>query len=118
PAHRRRARRQPGRAGRGDRGRGDHGDPDPVHHHRSAEGPRAADPGGTEGRDPVTITLGVTLYSMTNEWLAGRYTLPELVDEVARRGIGPGVELIGFQSLRGFPDQVSPQDLRSLRDAV
>jgi hypothetical protein len=66
----------------------------------------------------VTITLGVTLYSMTNEWLAGRYTLPELVDEVARRGIGPGVELIGFQSLRGFPDQVSPQDLRSLRDAV
>ena len=30
----------------------------------------------------MSITLGVTLYSMTNEWLAGRYTLPELVDEV------------------------------------
>lgn len=66
----------------------------------------------------MSITLGVTLYSMTNEWLAGRYTLPELLDEVARRGLGPGVELIGFQSLRGFPHQVDPTDVKALRDAL
>jgi hypothetical protein len=60
----------------------------------------------------MSVTLGVTLYSMTNEWLAGRYTLPGLVDEVGRRGLGPGVEVIGFQSLRGFPDKVDPADLR------
>ena len=66
----------------------------------------------------MSVTLGVTLYSMTNEWLAGRYTLPELVDEVGRRGLGPGVELIGFQSLRGFPDRVDPDDVKVLRDSL
>lgn len=48
-------------------------------------------------------TLGVTLYSFTNEWVAGTYTLPELLDVVASAGIGPGVEIVGFQSWRGFP---------------
>jgi hypothetical protein len=66
----------------------------------------------------MSIVLGVTLYSMTNEWLAGRYTLPELVDEVGRRGLGPGVEVIGFQSLRGFPNKVDPADIKALRDAI
>jgi sugar phosphate isomerase/epimerase len=66
----------------------------------------------------MSISLGVTLYSMTNEWLAGRFTLPELIDEVGKRKLGPGVEIIGFQSLRGFPDKVSPSDLRDLLDAL
>jgi hypothetical protein len=66
----------------------------------------------------MSVSLGVTVYSMTNEWLAGRYTLPELIDEVGRRGLGPGIELIGFQSLRGFPNRVSRDDLRALRDAI
>jgi hypothetical protein len=66
----------------------------------------------------MSLTLGVTLYSMTNEWLAGRFTLPELVDEVGRRGLGPGVEVIGFQSLRGFPARVDAADLRGLRAAI
>ena len=66
----------------------------------------------------MTVMLGTTLYSMTNEWLAGQYTLGSLIDEVGRRGIGPGVEVIGFQSLRGFPNNVSDEDLRTLRDAI
>lgn len=66
----------------------------------------------------MSIMLGTTLYSMTNEWLAGRYTLSTLIDEVARRGIGPGVEVIGFQSLRGFPNRVSAEQKRALRDAI
>jgi hypothetical protein len=61
----------------------------------------------------MSVSLGVTVYSMTNEWLAGRYTLPELIDEVGRRGLGPGIELIGFQSLRGFPNASSTCDRRS-----
>jgi hypothetical protein len=66
----------------------------------------------------MSISLGVTLYSMTNEWLAGRYSLPELIDEVGRRKLGPGVELIGFQSLRGFPSRVAKKDLDELRAAL
>lgn len=66
----------------------------------------------------MSISLGVTLYSMTNEWLAGRFTLPELVDEVGRQGLGPGVEVIGFQSLRGFPHNVDEVEVRALLDAV
>lgn len=66
----------------------------------------------------MSVRLGVTLYSMTNEWLAGRYTLPQLVDEVGRRGLGPCVELIGFQSFRGFPHGVSKETRRELRAAI
>lgn len=47
--------------------------------------------------------LGTTLYSFTNEWVTARYTLTELLEHVAATGIGPGVELVGFQSIRGFP---------------
>ena len=47
--------------------------------------------------------LGVTLYSMTNEWLARRFTLEQLLATVAELDLGPGVEMVGFQSLRGFP---------------
>ncbi|TXS91872.1 TIM barrel protein [Parahaliea maris] len=66
----------------------------------------------------MSICLGVTLYSMTNEWLAGAYTLPQLIDEMGRRNLGPGVELIGFQSLRGFPNKVSKEDIKELKSAI
>jgi hypothetical protein len=66
----------------------------------------------------MSVKLGVTLYSMTNEWLAGRYTLPELVDEVGRQALGPGVEIIGFQSLRGFPNKVDRKELRDFLAAI
>ncbi|WP_027862089.1 sugar phosphate isomerase/epimerase [Marmoricola sp. URHB0036] len=66
----------------------------------------------------MSIMLGTTLYSMTNEWLAGQYSLGSLIDEVGRRGIGPGVEVIGFQSLRGFPLNTREDEERTLRDAL
>ncbi|BDZ44095.1 sugar phosphate isomerase/epimerase family protein [Naasia aerilata] len=50
-----------------------------------------------------TPLLGTTLYSFTNEWVSARYTLTELLEHVAAAGIGPGVELVGFQSIRNFP---------------
>lgn len=66
----------------------------------------------------MSVTFGVTLFSMTNEWLAGHYTLPRLIDEVGSRKLGPGLEIIGFQSLRGFPNRVSGRELRELREAI
>jgi sugar phosphate isomerase/epimerase len=44
------------------------------------------------------------LYSLTNEWLSGKYDLERILRQVASRGIGPGVEIVGYQSLRSFPD--------------
>jgi hypothetical protein len=48
--------------------------------------------------------MGVTLYSFTNEWLTREYDLAGLLREVARRGLGPNIEIIGFQNFKEFPD--------------
>jgi sugar phosphate isomerase/epimerase len=48
--------------------------------------------------------IGVSLYSFTNEWLTRKYDLHELINEVAKRGMGPNIEIIGFQSFKEFPD--------------
>ena len=46
---------------------------------------------------------GVTLYSFTPDFHAGRYTLEQLIVKAAELNMGPGLELIGFQSVRDFP---------------
>ena len=48
--------------------------------------------------------MGVTLYSFTNEWLTRQFELDTLMREVAKRGLGPNIEIIGFQSFKEFPD--------------
>lgn len=48
--------------------------------------------------------MGATLYAFTNEFLSRRYSFDGLLDETARRGLGAGVEIVGFQSIRGFPE--------------
>ncbi len=65
-----------------------------------------------------TINTGVSLFSFTNEWRLGQYTLESLVDAVSRRAIGPGLEIVGFQSLRGYPhlDAKALADVRRLID--
>jgi sugar phosphate isomerase/epimerase len=52
---------------------------------------------------PELPRLGVTLYSFTPDFHAGRYTFEELMVRAAQLGLGPGLEVIGFQSFRGFP---------------
>lgn len=47
---------------------------------------------------------GATLYAYTNEFLTRRYDVEGLLREVASRGQGPGIEMIGFQSIRTFPE--------------
>jgi hypothetical protein len=49
-------------------------------------------------------TLGTTIYSFTNEWLLRMYTLDEEIQKVAELDLGPAVEIVGFQSIREFPD--------------
>lgn len=48
--------------------------------------------------------VGVTLYSFTPDFHAGRYTLDQLFERAAERNMGPGLEVIGFQSIRNFPN--------------
>lgn len=50
------------------------------------------------------IRLGSTLYAYTNEYHGREFTFEGLVREVARRNLGPGLEVVGFQSIRGFPN--------------
>src|SRR5581483_70491 len=77
-------------------------DAHPVHPRRAGDDPRAAD-GDREAADGAMIRLGTSLFSLTNEWLSRHYTLEQLVAAVAERGLGPGLEIVGFQSLRSFP---------------
>ena len=58
--------------------------------------------------------LGTTLYSFTNEWLQGLCTLDEEVAKVAELDLGPAVEIIGFQTIREFPD-VADDTVRHIR---
>ena len=47
---------------------------------------------------------GVTLYSYTRLFHGRKFTFEELIREVARRGQGPGLEVVGFQSIRNWPN--------------
>ena len=47
---------------------------------------------------------GTTLYSYTRMFHQRQMTFEELIREVARRGQGQGLEVIGFQSIRNFPN--------------
>jgi sugar phosphate isomerase/epimerase len=47
---------------------------------------------------------GVTLYSFTRAFHGRQYDLESLIRKVAEDGYGPGLEVIGFSSFRGFPD--------------
>lgn len=51
-----------------------------------------------------TPIQGVTLYSFTRVFHARQFDLEGLIRKVASEGYGPGLEVIGFSSFRGFPD--------------
>ena len=62
------------------------------------------------------IKLGLSLYSLTSEWAAGRFDLYGLLDTVAAAGIGPGVEIVASQTLRTYP-RVTGEFVGQWRDA-
>src|SRR5947207_12797777 len=49
------------------------------------------------------MKLATSAFSFTNEWLARRYSLEQLIARVADLELGPGIELIGFQTWRTYP---------------
>ncbi len=49
------------------------------------------------------IKLCTSLFSFALEWNSGKYSLESLMAKVNELNLGPGIEIIGFQSLKGFP---------------
>jgi sugar phosphate isomerase/epimerase len=49
------------------------------------------------------IKLSTSLFSFALEWNSGKYSLEQMVAKVKELNLGPGIEIIGFQSLKGFP---------------
>jgi sugar phosphate isomerase/epimerase len=49
------------------------------------------------------MRLGATLYAFTKDYHAHRYTFDELMAKVDELQLGPGLEIVGFQSIRGYP---------------
>jgi len=60
------------------------------------------------------MRLGVSTFSLTNEWLSRRYTLESLLERVVETGLGPGLEVIGHQSWRGYP-RLAREDVLGFR---
>ena len=48
--------------------------------------------------------LGITLFSLTLEMRRPDYSLEGMIRRVAELDLGPGLELVGFQSIRGWPN--------------
>src|SRR6266545_4095499 len=63
------------------------------------------------------MKLATTTFSFTNEWLTRRYSLEQLLRRVAALGLGPGIEVVGFQSWRGYP-QLDANDVLAFRRLV
>lgn len=63
------------------------------------------------------IKLGTTLYSLTNEYHGREYSFEQLVRKVAELDLGPGLEVVGFQSIRTFP-VVDANYIRWFRDLL
>lgn len=63
------------------------------------------------------MKFGTTLFSHTLEWLSRECTLEQMLARIHAEGIGPGVEIIGFQTIRDFP-HISDEFARELRDLL
>jgi sugar phosphate isomerase/epimerase len=61
--------------------------------------------------------LGISLFSPTNEWQQRLYNLDGMLEKVAELGLGPAIEVVGFQTFRDYPD-VSDETARHFRDLL
>lgn len=67
-----------------------------------------------ERKGPI---LGTSLYSFTHEWWQRLYTLDQMIEKVSELGLGPGIEVVGYQSFRSYPD-LSDDFTRHFRDLL
>jgi hypothetical protein len=63
------------------------------------------------------VRVGTSTFSFTDEWLARRFTLPQLLTRIAELGLGPGLEVIGFQTWRSYP-KLSRDEIAEFRSVV
>ena len=83
----------------------------PVHHHSDTETLHIEEHDTKTMKAVAAMTSlgtpiqGVTLYSFTRAFHGREYDLEGLIRKVAAEGYGPGLEVIGFSSFRGFPDR-------------
>ncbi|MFJ9243851.1 sugar phosphate isomerase/epimerase family protein [Streptomyces sp. NPDC101776] len=61
--------------------------------------------------------LGTTLYSLTRDFHGRRITLEDAVRRVAELGLGPGLEVVGFQSFRGWP-RLTDEQIHGFRSLI
>src|SRR5688572_22873281 len=47
--------------------------------------------------------LGITLFSLTLEMRRHNYSLESMIRRVSELDLGPGLEIVGFQSIRDWP---------------
>ncbi len=66
---------------------------------KSSLSTKKAPPSGAGG----AIKLATSLFSFAYEWNSGKYSFEDVIAETRKRDLGTGLEIIGFQSLRGFP---------------
>ena len=57
------------------------------------------------------------MFSFTNEYLNLEHSFEDLIAQVAVRGLGPGLEIIGFSHVRGFP-QVTDRFAERFRELM
>ncbi|MGN6220928.1 MAG: sugar phosphate isomerase/epimerase family protein [Microbacterium sp.] len=66
---------------------------------------------------PELPQLGTTLYSITRDFHGRKIAFEEAVRRVAERGLGPGLEVVGFQSFRNWP-HVSDEQIAEFRTLI
>ncbi len=64
-----------------------------------------------------SIKLCTSLFSFAYEWNSGQYSLDGMLAEAKRISLGNGLEIIGFQSLKGFPT-LSPEAIRAVQKLI
>ncbi|GAA4718741.1 sugar phosphate isomerase/epimerase family protein [Phytohabitans rumicis] len=63
------------------------------------------------------MKLGTTLYSITRDFHGRRISFEEAVRRVSELGLGPGLEVVGFQSFRGWP-HLSNEQIHAFRSLI
>ncbi len=66
----------------------------------------------------TNIKLATSLFSYAYEWNSGKYTLEDIIAKTRELDLGTGLEIIGFQSIKGFPNVSSSQvsEIKNLLD--
>jgi sugar phosphate isomerase/epimerase len=63
------------------------------------------------------IKLATSLFSYAYEWNSGQYSLEDVIAKTRELDLGTGLEIIGFQSLRGFP-HISEQQVSEVKNLL